>query len=403
MTSGALSSTLSRVGGSLRWHIRRMPERIVERGLDPAWLGWRWMPVESVPEHVARKTREEAAGPARIERVHESAIIRNPLPRNIDDRDALSNDGDLWGYAMRDVPERASAATFIATVPDCRLYFFTDPDKNNFYPSIVTGDGRALKLREIAFKPRHGEQIRAGVQPRRMERATWICERVYHNHSHWLTAHLPKLVLLKQRGLTEGILLPKERHGVIDASLRMLGFDPESFPVFDPAVPLVVGELTLVGSDRFRPELLRPVRDALSTVSDVPPSRRIFISRRKSRGRRLLNEDALWPSLERRGFERVCMEDLDFEEQVRLMQQTQVLAAPHGAGLTNMMFCREGAHVLEIADPGFPNPNFYALASAMGLNYWLAHADAVGDAEHPLDRDLHVDASVIEPILAEIT
>src|SRR5690625_7442986 len=78
-----------------------------------------------------------------------------------------------------------------------------------------------------------------------------------------------------------------------------------------------------------------------------------------------MNEDLIWPLFERDGFERVFTERMSFAEQVRLMQETSVLAAPHGAGLTNMMFCREGTHVIEIADLTFPNPNFYATAAAL--------------------------------------
>ena len=40
-----------------------------------------------------------------------------------------------------------------------------------------------------------------------MARATWITERVYDNHSHWLTAHLPKLLMLRARGELGDVVL----------------------------------------------------------------------------------------------------------------------------------------------------------------------------------------------------
>ena len=92
------------------------------------------------------------------------------------------------------------------------------------------------------------------------------------------------------------------------------------------------------------------------------------------------------------------MEEYDFEAQVRLMQQTAVLFAPHGAGLTNMMFCPEGADIVEIADLDFPNPNFYALASAMGHRYWLIPAEGVGGG-HPLEKDMTVGPEKIARVL----
>ncbi|MDZ7757189.1 glycosyltransferase 61 family protein [Rhodohalobacter sp.] len=49
------------------------------------------------------------------------------------------------------------------------------------------------------------------------------------------------------------------------------------------------------------------------------------------------------------------------------MQQAEIVVAPHGAAITNVIFLSPGTHVVEIADLSFPNPNFYALASAMGI------------------------------------
>lgn len=105
--------------------------------------------------------------------------------------------------------------------------------------------------------------------------------------------------------------------------------------------------------------------------------------------------------LEKAGFERVLMEELAFDAQVRLMSETAVLLAPHGAGLTNMMFCPAGSQVVEIADLSYPNPNFYALASAMGLGYWLIRGAGIGSG-HPLDQDLVVDPASVAAVLGSL-
>lgn len=395
-------AALGRIGGKLRWHLQRMPERVVESGVPPAWFGYRWVEKETVAGYFARRRAEGGgAWAGAYETLHPEAVADNPLPCNVVTRDELPAERGWWGYSFHDVPERKSDETFIATLPDCRLVFYVESRKNNFYPAIIDQDDRALSLREVAFRPGHGRALRSSGRAARVRKATWILERVYHNHSHWLTAHLPKLCLLQSRHALDDLILPRRRNPVIDASLRMLGLDPEDFPTFDPDLPLEVEELTLLGTDRFRPELLRPVRSALAIPSPVPPWRRVFISRAKSRGRRLVNEEDLWPVLRKAGFEQVFMEELGFEDQVRLMGETAVLLAPHGAGLTNMMFCPPGTHIVEIADLGFPNPNFYALACAMGHRYWLVPGEALGDV-HPLEQDLRVGVEPIREVLARI-
>lgn len=402
-----IDEAFRRLFWKFRWHLNRLPERLVEHGLPAGWLGYRWAPKETVRGYFARHGAEIPSAGAvdcsagSFRTIHPESVARNPLPRNVRDLDELPADPGWWGYSFHDVPARRSLETFIATLPDCRMAFYTEGEKNNFYPGILNRDGRGLHLREIVFRPGHGKALRRGRRPLRVERATWIAERVYHNHSHWLTAHLPKLCLLKELGGLEHVMLPKRRNAAIDASLRLLGLDPAEFRTFDPDVPLEVEELTVLGTDRFRPELLRPVRAAL--VGETPPSpwRRVFISRAKSRGRRLVNEAELWPMLEKAGFERVLMEELAFDAQVRLMSETAVLLAPHGAGLTNMMFCPAGSQVVEIADLSYPNPNFYALASAMGLGYWLIRGAGIGSG-HPLDQDLVVDPASVAAVLGSL-
>lgn len=388
------------VHGVLRRTLRRAPNAAVAAGLDPRWLGYRWVASDGPRDAVERE--RERGGDASYVSVHAPAIAEHPLPRNVQDRSDLSDDAGWWRFSFRDVPSRRSGETGIFTLPSCRLAWYRD-ERDDFHPAVLTSSHRALATRELVFRPGHGRFLRAARgEPLRMERATWILERVYHNYSHWLTAHLPKLVLLQARGELADVVLPMDPPEFVTSSLRMLGIDPHDHRTFDPNRVLEIERLTLLETDRYRPELLRPVRDALSAPAPARAARRVFVSREACTRRRLLNEDDIWPRFEAAGFERVRMEDLDFAAQVRLMGETAVLCAPHGAGLTNMMFCREGTHVVEIADPGFPNPNFYALSSAMGHAYWYVEARSVGDV-HPLERDLVVEAAKVDELLARLT
>lgn len=361
-----------------------------------AWTGARPEIVrETVQDYLARGI---PGGALRV--VHPESTASNPLPRNIAALGQLPADRGWWGYSFRDVPSRGSGETFIATIPDCRVVWYRDSSKgHDFYPAIVTGDGTALDMRELRFRPGHAAALRH--RPARIARATWVIERVYHNHSHWLTAHLPKLLLLRERGELAGVILPQERTPVIDGSLHAVGLRPDDFRQFAPAQFLHVDELTVVGTDRFRPELLRRVPEAFGIAANPACDGRVFISRARASRRRLLNEEEVWPLLRQAGFERVCLEALSFAEQVALMRRTAVLVAPHGAGLTNMLFCPPGAHIVEIADLSFPNPNFYALASALNHQYWLVAGDGIGQC-HPLEKDLRVAPGRLQEVLGAI-
>ena len=380
----------------LRRRLRALPGTLLASHLPPGWSGYRWVAGETVEEYFQRHAASgrESGGSYRI--LHPETVVANPLPGNIADRRQLPAERSWWGYSFFDVPARTSQQTFITTLPDCQVVGYLDT-VDDFHVAVLNRDRRALRLREVTFRTGHGRVLRSARTTPRLARATWILERVYHNHSHWLTAHLPKLCLLRESGGLEHVVLPARRSAALDASLAMLGLDARDFPQFEPVQTLAVEELTLLGTDRFRPELLRPVRTALVGEGGVP-RRRIYISRRHARRRRLCNEVQIWPLFRAAGFERVCMEDLAFPQQVALMAETAMLAAPHGAGLTNMLCCPAGCEVLEIADLSFPNPNFYALAAAMGHRYWLVGAGAVGEG-HPLERDMRVDPAHVTDVL----
>ena len=379
----------------------KIPQLTVSRlGVPPALVGYRYVNVESVGTYVERVRQEEPNSAVSYRTVHPAAVKTNPLPRNVMIRDLLPNRVGWWGYSFRDVPERFSDETFLATVPDTRVLHYIDA-ADEFYVALVNRDGRSMPLREIRMHPPHARLLRSSARTERIERATWFLERVYHNYSHWFTAHVPKLVLLKAEGRLDNLILPHKTNSVIETTLRLLGIDRRDYRTLIPDRVLHVDELTVLGTDRFRSELLRSVRDAVAVSPSKPPHRRIFISRAKAPRRRLVNEGDIWPLLERAGFERVIMEDLPFEAQLELMAETAILFAPHGAGLTNMMFCAPGTHVVEIADLTFPNPNFYAVASAMGHHYWLLSGTPIGN-QHPLERDMAADPQEVKQLLKEL-
>jgi hypothetical protein len=374
----------------LRGFAHRAMAAAMKRGANPAWFDHRAIRSEPLDVFCQRRAGDERV---RCERVHERKVFAHALPRNVTDRNALPNDRGWWGYSFRDVPARESGDTLVATLPNCRILPRIDA-KGEFWVTVLTDEGTSLALREMTMRPLHAEVLRTAASDT-IPDAVWVVERVYDNYAHWFTAHMPKLLLLRERGLAARIVMPARRPRFIDDSLVHFGFDPGQFRTFDPNRVIKARSLTVMQTDRFRPDLLRRVRSESPMLTDSDkPHRRVFISRQAAARRRLVNEAEIWPLLEQRGFERVHMEALSFAEQVRLMQETAILCAPHGAGLTNMMFCAAGTHIIEMADLSFPNPNFCAVAAAMDLPYWLVSSEGIGET-HPLEKDLRTEPGAL--------
>ena len=113
-------------------------------------------------------------------------------------------------------------------------------------------------------------------------------------------------------------------------------------------------------------------------------SRRLYISRRGAHDPRIRPADGgqLDRVLARHGFESLTLEDMSFEDQVRAAAEARIIVAPHGAGLTNLLFSHRDAVILElvshIAGEQSFRPWYYELASNRGQRYGAIRMGADG-------------------------
>jgi capsular polysaccharide biosynthesis protein len=157
-------------------------------------------------------------------------------------------------------------------------------------------------------------------------------------------------------------------------------------------------------------ELIVAVRNRLLaafTATATAPHRKIYVSRAQQKTRRLANEGAILPILEKHGFELVYFETLSFGEQLRLMQETRVFAGVHGANMVNLLFLQPGAQVVELMNKDYVNDAYYLLASSIKLPYYAVPCcmadgtiDATADRVVLNDADLLVAPADLEQTLA---
>ena len=83
------------------------------------------------------------------------------------------------------------------------------------------------------------------------------------------------------------------------------------------------------------------------------------------RGRRLTNFDALAAALEVEGFEVHSLETYSLAEQIDLFHDAEIVVAPHGAGLTNLLFSPPGTGIVELFATPEVYPHYYYLSRAL--------------------------------------
>jgi len=74
--------------------------------------------------------------------------------------------------------------------------------------------------------------------------------------------------------------------------------------------------------------------------------KKLYVARGNAR-RGVINEEALITRLQSEGYAILNSEHCNFEEQVLMMQEADLVLAAHGAGLANMVFCNPGTRIIE--------------------------------------------------------
>ncbi|KAM7212000.1 Protein of unknown function (DUF563) domain containing protein [Rhypophila decipiens] len=117
-----------------------------------------------------------------------------------------------------------------------------------------------------------------------------------------------------------------------------------------------------------------------------------FLDRSGAGNRNLQGQQSLLESLKRKfaGIEVTAVDfaAIPFEEQLRMIQRTDVLVGVHGAGLAHTMFLRDGVTaVVEIQPRDMPAAymGFRNMANMKGIGYFRAHADPI--SEGPVGGD----------------
>lgn len=199
------------------------------------------------------------------------------------------------------------------------------------------------------------------------------------NHFHWMIESLPRLYSLKLWGEPLRLLVPHSltplQRLTVEACLpenvelhffdgantwfQMDEFVFPSFPV-QKHFPILPAEYIEYVRNR--------IGEYFGLSDTVCADKRIYISRMKAQHSRPLNEAQVIELLDKYGFCPYFLEDLSFEDQVKLLHQASIVVAPHGAGLTNLIFAGK-IKVIELLSRAV-QPTFFFLSQIVAQEYF---------------------------------
>jgi Glycosyltransferase 61 len=197
------------------------------------------------------------------------------------------------------------------------------------------------------------------------------------NYFHWMCQALPTLEYIKRTAHPECRIVIGRPSSWTLQSLEMAGFGPERIDIIDDDVVRTYENLYFPFSDIGHYHWLRPGLESFYGAmrpSDPHPDEMecVYVSRRGALRRPMRNEDALEGELAARGFSIVRLEDLRLSQQIDWFRRAKLVVAPHGAGLTNLIFCKKGTPVYELVPQHNVRSTFFHVAQYHDLQY---HAD----------------------------
>lgn len=124
------------------------------------------------------------------------------------------------------------------------------------------------------------------------------------------------------------------------------------------------------------------------------PKRRIYVKRGNVGRRRVVNEKSVLEFLEKKDFEILQMDGKSVEEQAGIFASAEIIIAPHGAALTNLLFVSPETRVIEILPCGYVNNCFSVLASHAGAKHFYLQGQPTGSSNldaHSFNIEVDVD------------
>lgn len=338
--------------------------------------GRKWIPRELVVDDRGRSPQE-------ISVTHLAYRAIDP-PETVQLRDSRSPLGEPPHPDLR-ATHYSADPTFVVELPQGRAWadhftsaVFTDQDV--LITELSLGSAELVALSEQLPPPQHLDGNGALLS---VAGGSMFC--------HWLLNLLSRLRLLEEAGWPieqlDWIAVNEQNYPYQLETLELLGIPHHKLIASNPYYRHITADRLIVPSrvDRATPWICHTLRRLFlhpDILGSIAPHDRLYISRDRANYRRVVDDQRLSDWLVRvQGFKIVLLETLSFAEQVALLAQAKVVVAPHGAGLTNLVFCQPGTIVVELFSPRYVPSYFWEIADLMDLQ----HYHLVGEplATHP--------------------
>jgi len=214
-----------------------------------------------------------------------------------------------------------------------------------------------------------------------LEQAVLASVQQTFNLGHWFIDSFPLISLATKHDpslLELPFLIDTVDHPLIKQTMRKIGlsniYPTLPFSVYEVKnlfVPKICNFYNRVNiSSCIIKELFQAKTDISQQVRQVTASTKIYLSRQHQVRRRILNGDEVEMSLKSRGYQVIHPETLAFDQVASIISEADVIVAPNGAALCNILFSSNNTRVGVIYPESHIDDYYYRVTMDLGLDFF---------------------------------
>ena len=242
---------------------------------------------------------------------------------------------------------------------------------------------KAISLR-LQTVPAAVQQLRKRI----IDNGLWLIDNWSHGYFHWFSDVLQKYFALKSEDTK--LILPYSYSKIdfIIKSSKLLNIDLEFIRQNEI---LKCKKLTIIPtkfiSGNFYNDIMLTIQSKFSNTIPINSNlsnKILYLSRELTDRRKVENDAEIRSLIKKKGGETLILEKMSWVEQLAYFQNCEILISPHGAGLTNMIFCFKKVKVIEFRHHQSDIQNMYfSMSSTLKLDYFYIKCQGIDIDPHP--------------------
>lgn len=292
-------------------------------------------------------------------------------------------------WQFRQKPYSIHPSPFVAIIPEGRIW--------GLKGAVIATDNKLLwdvSVEQVGYMPEQHSvfhQNNGSPIEYRAETLGVLTYTASDSYFHWMLDVLPRIDLLRQSGITidKYVFNTSPSPPYQQETLALLNIPPDKRLEIGATANIKAKRLVVpshIGYTSNYPkwavDFLRKEFSKYTQMEHEGKYERIYISRDDANYRKVTNETQVTDLLNKYNFKKIILSQYSVAEQIRIFASAQIIISPHGANMTNLLFCKPGTKVIEIFSPGYVNPIYWVISNHADLDYYYVIGNGIRSPEN---------------------